>query len=219
MLAGHKKLPEVPALETVFAMCSQIGAGPADGVLQNGGPAFRARDRALIEVLYGCGLRVSEACGLNLADYYHDDLGPVLKIRKSKTGRDRITPVPFMAQEALNHWIRARRRMMRPERQGGQNGPHASGPIFISQRRTRLTTDGARYIVKRIGAQAAGYPVRPHMLRHAIATHLLEAGAPLPCIADLLGHQSLRSTAIYTRVAVDQMTRVYDQYHPKGFCA
>jgi site-specific recombinase XerD len=161
------------------------------------------RDRALLELLYGCGLRASEVCGLELASYDAD--GGRLRVI-GKGDRERIVPVGEPAREALDEWLRRGR-------------PHvagAAGALLLSVRGRPLSPSDVRRTLER-RARIAGVSARsPHALRHAYATHLLEGGAGLREIQELLGHASAATTQIYAHVAVPHLVREHADHHPRG---
>jgi integrase/recombinase XerC len=160
----------------------------------------RARDRALLELLYATGVRVSELCGLDAADL--DRGRGTIRVR-GKGGRERVVPVGEAALDALDAALAAR--------------PGAAGPLFVNRRGGRLTPRSVHRIV-RAAARAAGLArrVSPHTLRHTFATHMLDAGADLRLIQDLLGHSRLSTTQRYTHVSADHLMRVYDAAHPRA---
>jgi integrase/recombinase XerC len=159
-----------------------------------------ARDRAILELLYASGLRVSELSGLDL-----DDVEPserLLRVR-GKGGKERVVPYGGAAARALSTYLRAR--------------GHTEGALFRNPRGGRLTVRSIRSIVRR-SARAAGLTrrVTPHTLRHSFATHLLDGGADLRMIQELLGHSRLSTTQRYTHVTPDRLAAVYDQAHPRA---
>jgi len=161
------------------------------------------RDRALLELLYGCGLRASEACGLELASY--DAAAGRLRVI-GKGDRERIIPVGEPAREALDEWLRNGR----PRMQG------ASTALLLSLRGRRLSPSDVRRTLERRGRIAGVSARSPHALRHAYATHLLEGGAGLREIQELLGHASAATTQIYAHVAVPHLVREHANHHPRG---
>ncbi len=161
------------------------------------------RDRALLELLYASGLRVSEACGLDLGDCSLPD-GDLRVMGKG--GRERIVPFGRAAERALLAYLdRGRPRLAR-----------SVPALFLNSRGGRLTTRSVRRILAAYELQA-GLPRRsPHSLRHTFATHLLEGGADLRAVQELLGHRSLSSTQIYTHVQAGRMRVVYKKSHPRA---
>jgi integrase/recombinase XerC len=164
------------------------------------GGAARARDVAILELLYATGLRVSELAGLDLAALDRD--ARTVRV-VGKGGKERIVPYGAAAAGALDRYL----------------GPRAAaaGPVFTSARGRRLGVRSVRTIVGR-AARAAGVTrrVTPHTLRHTFATHLLDAGADLRVIQELLGHSRLSTTQRYTHVGADQLMKVYDAAHPRS---
>lgn len=171
-------------------------------------PALAARDAALFEVLYGGGLRVSEGCGLDLGDLERDGDGLILTVRHGKGGKVRTVPLGGAGARAVDAWL--------AHRAGLTTGP----ALFVNHRGQRLTTRSAQRLT-RAWAVASGVlgPVTPHALRHSYATHLLDGGVDLRSIQELLGHASLSSTQIYTKVSLDHLMTVYDAAHPRAGAA
>jgi integrase/recombinase XerC len=173
---------------------------------------FVERDRALFELLYATGLRVSEAAGLDLEDV---DFSARLARVTGKGGKERIVPFGSAAAESLEEYLPAR-----AQRRRGYEGPSersAGEPLFVNARGGRLTTRSmARLLKQRL--RAAGLPpeISPHALRHTFATHLLEAGADLRAIQELLGHASLSTTQKYTHLDAARLAQVYRRAHPKA---
>ncbi|HZO81378.1 MAG TPA: tyrosine recombinase XerC [Candidatus Binataceae bacterium] len=162
------------------------------------------RDRAILETLYSCGLRVSELVGLNWRDI-DEDVGMVM-VRSGKGNKDRLVPIGEPALEALRTWRRAM--------------PVAwehDGPVITNLRGGRLTTRAVENIlarrIVRVGLDAS---ITPHGLRHCFATHLLNAGADLRSIQEMLGHTSLATTQRYTHVSVNHLKEVYRRAHPRA---
>ncbi|HTO10368.1 MAG TPA: tyrosine recombinase XerC [Candidatus Binatia bacterium] len=164
------------------------------------GGSSRARDRAILEVLYASGLRVSELAGLDLDDA--DRAERTLRVL-GKGRKERIVPYGGAAARALDAWL-------------GQRG-EAAGALFTNARGGRLTVRSIHTIVRR-SARAAGITrrVSPHTLRHTFATHLLDGGADLRAIQELLGHSRLSTTQRYTHVGAEQLMQVYDRAHPRA---
>ncbi|MBT1074887.1 tyrosine recombinase XerC [Geobacter grbiciae] len=160
------------------------------------------RDRAILETLYSCGVRVSELTGLNIGGIDLDD-GTARVLGKG--GKERIVPVGSIARAALSRYLAAR------------NHPPLDAPLFTNARGGRLTSRSVRRVVdKHILRIAAMRKISPHTLRHTFATHLLEGGADLRAIQELLGHASLSTTQKYTHVGIDRLMEVYDKAHPKA---
>ncbi|MFC3505046.1 tyrosine recombinase XerC [Micromonospora krabiensis] len=191
--AGPDSTPAPMAVTSVGA----AGPGAADPVL--------LRDRLLLELLYGTGIRVSEACGLDTADV---DQGPRVVRVFGKGGRERTVPYGLPAQRALDDWLRHGRATLA--------GPGSGDALLLGARGGRLNPTTARRIVGGY-ASAIGLPrTSPHDLRHSAATHLLEGGADLRAVQELLGHSSLASTQIYTHVSVERLRAAYRQAHPRA---
>jgi integrase/recombinase XerC len=191
-----KRLPDVPSAETVNTLLD----GVASGKVERPQPA---RDRAIFELLYGCGLRVSELVGLNLQDIDRGD--GWLRVR-GKGKKERQVPLPRQAAEALERCLGER---------------HAAAPderaVILNHRGKRLTPRGVRVIIRLYTLTLASDPgLHPHSFRHAYATHLLSAGADLRAIQELLGHARLSTTQKYTQVSLTDLMAVYDKAHPKA---
>jgi len=176
-----------------------------DGVPET--PAGR-RDRALLELLYGAGLRVGELVAIDL-----DDLDRSRRlVRVAGKGRkERVVPFGTKALEAVDAYLPERARW-----RAGKNLEDAD-PLFVNQRGTRLSDRSVRRILDAAVTRTADlYDLHPHALRHAFATHLLEAGMDLRAIQELLGHASLATTQIYTHVDLERLMEVYRSAHPKA---
>ena len=172
---------------------------------------FPERDRALFELLYATGLRVSEASGLDLEDM---DFSARLCRVTGKGGKERIVPFGETAAEALAAYLPAR-----AARRGGAGfaGDDEGEPLFVNARGGRLTTRSmARLLKRRLAAAGLPAEISPHALRHTFATHLLEAGADLRAIQELLGHASLSTTQKYTHLDAARLAQVYRRSHPKA---
>jgi integrase/recombinase XerD len=238
-----RKLPRaigVPEVERLIAAAGASSAGTS--AAGTGAPGTRAagtgddgdalrplRDRALLELLYGTGARISEAVGLDV-----DDLGflaadapaaagpalagagqqpPPATVRLAgKGGRDRVVPVGRYAREALDAYlIRARPTLAAAARRAS-----ASPAVFLNARGGRLTRQGAWGVLKAAADRAGLDGVSPHTLRHSYATHLLDGGADVRVVQELLGHASVTTTQIYTMVTVDKLREVYSAAHPRA---
>lgn len=178
----------------------------------NDGDTFAARDRAILEMLYSTGMRVAELVGLDMSrlDF---NTGMVRVIGKGN--RERLVPVGNPALAAIEQYLPQRNQLAQVKvKRDGQAEKEA---VFLSSRGTRLTTRSVERLVK-MYAQRAGIATRvtPHALRHSFATHLLEMGADLRCVQELLGHVSLSTTQKYTHLNVDHLMEVYDRSHPKA---
>ncbi|WBB82376.1 tyrosine-type recombinase/integrase [Micromonospora sp. WMMD882] len=163
------------------------------------------RDQALLEILYATGVRVSEACGLDLGDVDH--ARRLIRVL-GKGARERSVPYGLPAQQAVDAWLRRGRPAL--------TGPRSGGALLLGARGGRLNPTTARQIVARY-AETVGLPrTSPHGLRHSAATHLLEGGADLRAVQEILGHSSLASTQLYTHVSVQRLRAAYRQAHPRA---
>jgi integrase/recombinase XerC len=164
----------------------------------------RLRDRAILEVLYSAGLRVSELTGLDWRDI-DEELGLVM-IRSGKGSKDRLVPIGEPALEALRAW-----------REVAPGVLVADRPVMTNLRGSRLTPRAVQKIVaRRLVSSGVNAPITPHGLRHSFATHLLNAGADLRSIQEMLGHSSLTTTQRYTHVSVRHLKEVYRRAHPRA---
>ena len=166
------------------------------------------RDRALLEVLYGAGLRASEVLGLRLQDI-DVDVGFVRTVGKGD--KERVVPLGRKALEALRAYNERGRPLL------GGPGTLKAGELFLNARGRRLSRQGLHQIVKRY-AHEAGLPddVSAHTLRHSFATHLLEGGADLRAVQEMLGHADLSTTQIYTHVSTSHLQKIYRDAHPRA---
>jgi len=170
--------------------------------------ALALRDRAMLELLYGSGIRVSELVSLDLEQL---ELGARLARVHGKGDKERVVPFGQPCEDALRSYLDARGEL-RSGRAAAAQDPQA---VFLSRLGRRITTRQVQYVVQRLGALGTGRPdLHPHTLRHSCATHLLDAGADLRSIQELLGHASLSTTQRYTHVTVDRLLEVYDKAHP-----
>ncbi|HET7719565.1 MAG TPA: site-specific tyrosine recombinase [Acidimicrobiales bacterium] len=177
-----------------------------------GDDAVARRDRAILEVLYGCGLRVSELVGLSLADL---DLPSHLLRAFGKGAKERVVPVGRLATDALAAWLspRGRDRMV-PDRWARRGDAEA---VFLNTRGGRLSRQGAWGIVRRYGeATGLGDRLSPHVLRHSCATHMLDHGADIRVVQELLGHASISTTQVYTKVSATRLRQIYESAHPRA---
>ena len=176
-------------------------------------PAQR-RDRALLELLYGTGARISEAVGLDV-----DDLDLPGRTAASprcgwpaRAAEQRIVPVGSYAQAALEAYLVQARPALAAEREVGQPSP----AVFLNARGGRLTRQGAWGALRAAAARAGLAEMSPHVLRHSFATHLLDGGADVRVVQELLGHASVSTTQVYTLVTVDKLREVYAASHPRA---
>jgi len=167
----------------------------------------RERDLAILELLYGCGIRVSELVGSNIDDFDFEE--GWLKVR-GKGNKERQVPLPETALKAVEQYLRS-------GRQGAAMGRKLASPLFVNRKGARLSDRQVRRLVKLYAVLATGDgTVHPHSFRHAYATHLLADGADLRSIQELLGHARLSTTQKYTQVSLRQLMEVYDRAHPKA---
>lgn len=172
------------------------------------GTAAGVRDRAMLELLYGSGLRVSELCNLDLGDLTLSE--STVRVRSGKGRKDRIVPIGSYAEAAIASYLE-----LRPELRHPQTRLQDPAALFLNRRGGRLTVRSVARLVDR-GCLEAGTRARvsPHALRHSCATHMLDGGADLRTIQEILGHASLQTTQRYTHVSIDHLLRVYDASHP-----
>ncbi len=209
--APAKKLPKALPLADVEAILEAAGAP---------GTVLALRDRALLELLYGTGARISEAVGLDLDDL---DLGPGgagapegTVLLRGKGGKERIVPVGRYAREAVEAYLtRARPDLVSAATTA--TGQQRAGALFLNARGGRLSRQSAWTVIVR-SAERAGVKaeVSPHTMRHSYATHLLEGGADVRVVQELLGHASVTTTQVYTLVTVDSLREVYAAAHPRA---
>ena len=192
----EKHLPEVLSIEEIDAMIAQIDMSKAEG----------HRNRAIIEMLYGSGLRVSELIELKLSNIYREE--GYMRIL-GKGSKQRLVPISPIADEQFSYWL-ADRNMLDIK-------PEATDIAFLNHYGRQLTRAMIFTIVKRL-AEAAGIQktISPHTLRHSFATHLLQNGADLRIIQQLLGHESIVTTEIYTHVNIQDLREAVLKYHPEN---
>lgn len=193
-----KKLPRVPTIEEMNSVLD--GQMPEQA-------AFPERDRLMLELLYGCGIRNSELTGINLDDVR---VSAEAILIRGKGKKERYVPFGETAKTALAGYLPARQTVLA---EAHKNTP----ALLINQRGGRLTTRSVGRIVKKIAvAKGLSPDVHPHTLRHAFGTHMLEEGADLRAIQELLGHERLATTQRYTQLSMKQVLHVYDQTHPRA---
>ncbi len=204
-VAAHLDLPRMPRLlpETLTqGETERLLSAPAEDALL---------DRALLELLYAAGLRISEALRLDLEDLSLD--GAYVRVI-GKGDRERLVPVGEVALDAIRAWLDGPRAAL-IQLQHVQ--PHRGGPVFLARTGKRLARQQAWTIVKRAAATAGlNDRVSPHTLRHSFATHLLEGGADLRIVQELLGHASISTTQLYTHVTGERIREVYARAHPRA---
>jgi integrase/recombinase XerC len=193
-----KKLPRVPTIEEMNSVI--------DGQMPEVA-AFPERDRLMLELLYGCGIRNSELTGINIDDIRQS--AEAILIR-GKGKKERYVPFGDSVKNALAAYL--------PERQKVLAATSKHSPALLLNRRTgRLTTRSVGRIIKKIAvAKGLSPDVHPHTLRHAFGTHMLEEGADLRAIQELLGHERLATTQRYTQLSMKHVLQVYDQTHPRA---
>ena len=199
LLGTPKRQRDLPGVLTQDDAARLLDAMDAQGPLG-------LRDLAVLEVLYGTGVRVGELCGLDIDDL---DTGRRTVRVLGKGGRERIVPVGEPAVRAVQDWLRAGRPSLATE---------DSGPaLFLGVRGGRLHPTSARRIVHTRISEVGQVPdLSPHGLRHSAATHLLEGGADLRSVQEILGHASLQTTQLYTHVSAERLKQVHRQAHPRG---
>ncbi|GAA2150191.1 site-specific tyrosine recombinase XerD [Nocardioides koreensis] len=196
-----KRLPKALPLSDVEAILEAAGAA---------GTTLALRDRALLELLYGTGARISEAVGLDVDDLDSVD-GTVLL--RGKGGKERLVPVGSYAREAVDAYLVRGR----PELVAASRSASTGGALFLNARGGRLSRQSAWAVLVR-AAERAGVTrdVSPHTLRHSFATHLLDGGADVRVVQELLGHASVTTTQVYTLVTVDNLRQVFATAHPRA---
>ena len=160
------------------------------------------RDLAIIELMYSSGLRVSEAAGVDLKDF--EENMQFLRVF-GKGSKTRLVPIGRFAKEAINRWLLEREKI-----------EVESDAVFVNLKGGRITTRSIQLRLKRLALKQGLPPVYPHMLRHSFATHMLESGGDLRTIQELLGHSSLSTTQIYTKLDYQHLVKIYDEAHPKA---
>ncbi len=176
--------------------------------------SFMLRDRAILEVLYSTGMRVAELVSRDILNL--DFESEMLRVR-GKGNKERLVPVGRPALEAVRAWLPLRETLITDRARRGRDTEEGKKALFLNGRGSRLTTRSVERLVKAYG-ERAGIPqiVTPHALRHSFATHLLEMGADLRSVQELLGHASLSTTQRYTHLTLDHLTEVYDKAHPNA---
>jgi integrase/recombinase XerC len=198
-LRGPRQEKKLPHFLPVEAMAQLLEAPPADTPLG-------VRDRAILETLYSAGLRVSELTGLDAADV---DLDSGLATVRGKGKRERLAVLGPHATEALKRWLEALPSVARPGK--------APAALFLNKHGTRLTSRSVGRLLEKYLAQVGLDPrTSPHSLRHSFATHLLDRGADIRSVQELLGHRSLSTTQIYTHVTAGRLRETYDKAHPRA---
>ncbi|WP_078380102.1 site-specific tyrosine recombinase XerD [Sutcliffiella halmapala] len=192
----QQKLPQVLSVEEVQALLDSPDTSKT----------FGARDKAMLELLYATGIRVSELISLNLSDV-HLTMGFVRCIGKGN--KERIIPLGKMAQEAIHTYIEENRNKLKKKK--------ITDAFFLNHHGNRLTRQGFWKILKKLSKEAGiEKDLTPHTLRHSFATHLLENGADLRAVQEMLGHADISTTQIYTHVTKTRLKDVYSKFHPRA---
>jgi integrase/recombinase XerC len=201
---GDRRLPRVPKAAEVATLLAETAA-PVEEADGGSEAAVALRDAAVLEVLYGAGLRISELCGLGPSDV---DLRGGMVTVLGKRSKIRRVPLGEVAIAAIRAYLDGGRRNL--------SGPASpSDALFLNRRGRRLTPRDARRILER-RLLSDGRAISPHTLRHAYATHLLEGGADLRAVQELLGHADVATTQLYTHLTKDRLRAVYDATHPRA---
>ena len=209
--APPMRLPKAIPLETVERLLTR--AGPAEAPASDARADLLAlRDRALLEVLYGTGARISEAMGLDVDDVAEavDATEQVGLVRfRGKGGRERLVPLGSHARRSLGGYLTRARPTLAAS---GRGGP----ALFVNVRGGRLTRQGGWALLTAVAERAGVEGISPHTLRHSFATHLLDGGADIRIVQELLGHSSVTTTQVYTLVTVERLREVYASSHPRA---
>ncbi|HEX3425892.1 MAG TPA: tyrosine recombinase [Acidimicrobiales bacterium] len=195
--AGHARLPRVVGAKELDSLLDHPPVRATDVP-----PAVRRRDDAVMELLYGSGLRVSELCGLGIGDV---DLRARVVTVWGKGSKQRRVPLSLPASAAVEEWLRTGRESMRTE-------ASPADALFLNRAGRRLGPRDVRRLLDR----RASSPTHPHALRHSYATHLLDGGADLRVVQELLGHASLRTTQVYTHVSREHLRASFEASHPRA---
>jgi site-specific recombinase XerD len=200
--SGGGRLPEVLSPAELDALLEPPADPGLRGVPLDLADAVRLRDDAVLELLYAAGLRVAELCGLDRAGV---DSAARTVVVLGKGGRERQLPVHRRCSAAVDRWLE----LGRPVLTGRDSPPDA---VFLNRRGKRLSPRDVRRIVDR----RSPVPTHPHALRHTFATHMLDGGADLRVVQELLGHATLQTTQIYTHVSKERLVRTYEGTHPRA---
>lgn len=207
-LEKTRQVRRLPKALTVSQIVSMIEAAYREGV------PVTIRDRALLELLYGSGARVSEVVNLDLGDIYQVSTEGfevhTIKLR-GKGGKDRIVPLGSFANAALSDYLTR----VRPDL--ARNSSKTTSAVFLNQRGTRLSRQSAwQFVLNASKAAGISGKVSPHVFRHSYATHLLDGGADIRVVQELLGHASVTTTQIYTLITIDKVRETYSLAHPRA---
>lgn len=198
----EQHIPVFLSVDEVFALLESPGTEET----------FGARDRAVLELLYSTGMRVSELVDCNMTSIDFDN--EMVKVR-GKGNRERLVPMGGPAIKALRAYFIQREELLRNRLQQGKNIDRDA--VFLNSRGSRITTRSVERLIAAYGRKAGiDKPVTPHVLRHSFATHLLEMGADMRSVQELLGHASLSTTQKYTHLDMVHLMKVYDKAHPKA---
>jgi integrase/recombinase XerC len=196
----HRTLPSVLRVDQAKDAMAAVSSGASEG------DPVALRDQAVVELLYATGIRVAELCGLDL-----DDVDYSLRVIRvlGKGGRERSTPFGVPAERALRRWL--------DEGRNALVAPDSPAALFLGARGGRLNQRAVRTLVHEVVAVVPDAPdIGPHGLRHSAATHLLEGGADLRTVQELLGHATLATTQLYTHVTVERLKAIHDRTHPRS---
>jgi integrase/recombinase XerD len=210
---------DVEAVRIPAAIPKALGENDVNKLLAavTGDDPVARRDRALLELLYGTGARVSEVCDLSMGDIDFD--GRLVRLF-GKGAKERIVPFGRAAADALDRWFAPGGRLdLAPTQWRRRDDANA---VFLNTRGARLTRQAAWAVIKKYGRRAgldANRQLSPHVLRHSCATHLLDHGADLRVVQELLGHASISTTQVYTKVSQERLWQVYREAHPRAVIA
>ncbi|WP_090095465.1 tyrosine recombinase XerC [Lentzea jiangxiensis] len=196
----HRTLPSVLRQDQAKDVMSAVSSGASQG------DPVALRDQAVVELLYATGIRVAELCGLDL-----DDVDYSLRVIRvlGKGGRERSAPFGVPAERAVRRWV--------DEGRNALVAPDSPPALFLGARGGRLNQRAVRALVHEVVAEVPDAPdIGPHGLRHSAATHLLEGGADLRTVQELLGHATLATTQLYTHVTVERLKAIHDRTHPRS---
>lgn len=186
-----KKLPNVLDVDEAIKLVGQTFEG-----------SKALRNRALLELLYSSGLRLSEVVDLNVGDV---DIRSAQAVVTGKGNKQRVVPIGTHALEALKHWLATR------------DSCQIEDPLFTGRKNARIARRTVQDIVKKAGLKAlADDGIHPHLLRHCFASHMLESSSDLRAVQELLGHESIETTQVYTHIDFQQLAKVYDATHPRA---
>lgn len=208
-------LPKALSEEQVMSLLDVVEAAVQATAAEGASPtahAYAVRDRALLETLYGTGVRVSEVCGLRFGDLDLD--GALLRVL-GKRSKERVVPLGRHAIRTLGEWLDEGRPQLVPTQWRTRDDADA---VFLGSKGSRLTRQGAWLILSKRASEAglSSAHISPHVLRHSCATHLLDHGADIRSVQELLGHASVSTTQLYTKVATERLFQAYRDAHPRA---